>query len=34
MRRWRMRGVSLVDIKIDYSHVKDLAGNLIKDSIG
>lgn len=28
------RGLSLVDVKIDYSHVKDLAGNLIKDSVG
>ena len=27
-------GVSLVDVRIDYSHARDLAGNLIKDSIG
>lgn len=27
-------GVSLVDVRIDYSHVKDLAGNLIQDNIG
>ena len=26
-------GVSLVDVRIDYSHAKDLAGNLIQDSI-
>ena len=28
------KGVSLVDVKIDYSHARDLAGNLIQDSIG
>ena len=28
------KGVSLVDVKIDYSHAKDLAGDLIKDTIG
>lgn len=28
------KGVSLVDVRIDYSHAKDLAGNLIKDSVG
>jgi acetolactate synthase-1/2/3 large subunit len=28
------KGLSLVDVKIDYSHVKDLAANLIKDSVG
>ncbi|SMR42706.1 unnamed protein product [Zymoseptoria tritici ST99CH_1E4] len=28
------KGLSLVDVRIDYSHVKDLAGNLIKDSVG
>lgn len=28
------KGVSLVDVRIDYSHVKDLAGNLIKDTVG
>ncbi|KAK5708806.1 hypothetical protein LTR17_020349 [Elasticomyces elasticus] len=28
------KGVSLVNVKIDYSHVKELAGNLIKDSVG
>lgn len=27
-------GLSLVDVKIDYSHAKDLAGNLIQDSVG
>ncbi|KAK5117566.1 hypothetical protein LTR62_004988 [Meristemomyces frigidus] len=27
-------GVSLVDVRIDYSRVKELAGNLIKDSVG
>lgn len=27
-------GVSLVDVRIDYSHVKELAGSLIKDSLG
>lgn len=26
-------GVSLVDVRIDYSHVKELAGNLIKDAV-
>ncbi|KAI7221197.1 hypothetical protein KC343_g621 [Hortaea werneckii] len=28
------KGVSLVDIRIDYSHAKDLAGSLIQDSVG
>jgi catabolic acetolactate synthase len=28
------KGLSLVDVKIDYSHAKDLAGNLIQDSVG
>lgn len=28
------KGLSLVDVRIDYSHVKDLAGHLIKDSVG
>ena len=28
------QGVSLVDVRIDYSHARDLAGNLIKDSLG
>jgi acetolactate synthase-1/2/3 large subunit len=28
------KGLSLVDVRIDYSHVKDLASNLIKDSVG
>ncbi len=28
------KGVSLVDVRIDYSHAKDLAGNLIQDSVG
>lgn len=28
------KGVSLVDVKIDYSHAKDLAGDLIKDTVG
>ena len=28
------KGVSLVDVKIDYSHARDLASNLIQDSIG
>jgi acetolactate synthase-1/2/3 large subunit len=28
------KGVSLVDVKIDYSHAKDLAGNLIQGSVG
>lgn len=27
-------GVSLVDVRIDYSHVTELAGNLVKDSVG
>ena len=27
-------GVSLVDVRIDYGHVGELAGNLIKDSVG
>lgn len=27
-------GVSLVDVRIDYSEAKNLAGNLIKDSVG
>jgi len=27
-------GLALVDVRIDYSHVKELAGNLIKDSVG
>ncbi|KAK6431836.1 hypothetical protein LTR95_012001 [Oleoguttula sp. CCFEE 5521] len=27
-------GVSLVDVRIDYSHVKELAGNLVQDSVG
>ncbi|KXT01493.1 hypothetical protein AC578_4535 [Pseudocercospora eumusae] len=28
------KGLSLVDVRIDYSHAKELAGNLIKDSVG
>lgn len=28
------KGLSLVDVRIDYSHVKELAGNLIEDSVG
>ncbi|KAF2161716.1 hypothetical protein M409DRAFT_69530 [Zasmidium cellare ATCC 36951] len=28
------KGLSLVDVRIDYSHAKDLAANLIKDSVG
>ncbi|KAF2773232.1 acetolactate synthase [Teratosphaeria nubilosa] len=28
------KGVSLVNVRIDYSHAKDLAGGLIKDSVG
>ena len=28
------KGVSLVDVKIDYSHAKDLAGDLIKGTVG
>lgn len=28
------KGLSLVDVRIDYSHVKDLAGHLIEDSVG
>jgi len=28
------KGVSVVDVRIDYSHAKELAGNLIKDSVG
>ncbi|KAI7559512.1 hypothetical protein D0864_02818 [Hortaea werneckii] len=28
------KGLSIVNVKIDYSQVKDLAGNLIKDSVG
>jgi acetolactate synthase-1/2/3 large subunit len=27
-------GLSLVDVRIDYSHSKDLAANLIQDSVG
>jgi catabolic acetolactate synthase len=27
-------GVALVDVRIDYSQAKDLAGNLLKDSVG
>ena len=27
-------GVSLVNVRIDYSHVSELAGGLIKDSVG
>nr|POF26116.1 acetolactate synthase [Quercus suber] len=27
-------GVSLVDVRIDYSHVKDLAGKVIEESVG
>lgn len=27
-------GVCLVDVRIDYSHAKELAGNLLKDSVG
>lgn len=27
------KGVSLVDVKIDYSHARDLASNLIQDSV-
>ncbi|KAI9666299.1 MAG: hypothetical protein M1821_004234 [Bathelium mastoideum] len=28
------KGLALVDVSIDYTHAKDLAGNLIKDSVG
>ncbi|KAK3067948.1 hypothetical protein LTR53_014847 [Teratosphaeriaceae sp. CCFEE 6253] len=28
------KGVSLVNVRIDYSHAKELAGNLVKDSVG
>ncbi len=28
------KGVSLVDVRIDYSGAKDLAGDLIKDTVG
>lgn len=28
------KGVSLVDVRIDYSRAKELAGNLIQDSVG
>ncbi|KAK5174500.1 uncharacterized protein LTR77_001580 [Saxophila tyrrhenica] len=28
------KGLSLVDVRIDYSHAKNLAGNLIQDSVG
>lgn len=28
------RGVGLVDVRIDYTHVKELAGNLVRDSVG
>ncbi|QIW98208.1 hypothetical protein AMS68_003726 [Peltaster fructicola] len=28
------KGLCLVDVRIDYSHAKDLAANLIKDSVG
>jgi len=28
------KGVSLVDVRIDYSRAKDLAGDLIKDTVG
>jgi len=28
------KGVSLVDVRIDYSKVKDLAAGLIQDSVG
>ncbi|KAK0936356.1 hypothetical protein LTR29_012029 [Friedmanniomyces endolithicus] len=28
------KGVSLVNVRIDYSQVKELAGNLVKDSVG
>ncbi|EMC93167.1 hypothetical protein BAUCODRAFT_229487 [Baudoinia panamericana UAMH 10762] len=28
------KGVSLVNVRIDYSHARDLAANLIKDSVG
>ena len=27
-------GVALVDVRIDYSRAKDLAGNLLQDSVG
>jgi acetolactate synthase-1/2/3 large subunit len=27
-------GVALVDVRIDYSQAKDLAGNLLQDSVG
>ena len=27
-------GVALVDVRIDYSHAKELAGNLLQDSVG
>lgn len=27
------KGVSLVDVRIDYSHAQDLAGSLIKDGV-
>jgi len=26
--------VALVDVRIDYSQAKDLAGNLLQDSVG
>jgi acetolactate synthase-1/2/3 large subunit len=28
------KGVSLVDVRIDYSNARNLAGNLIQDSVG
>ena len=27
-------GVALVDVRIDYRHAKELAGNLLQDSVG
>jgi hypothetical protein len=28
------KGVALVDVRIDYSQAKELAGNLLQDSVG
>ncbi|EME48653.1 hypothetical protein DOTSEDRAFT_67629 [Dothistroma septosporum NZE10] len=28
------KGIALVDVRIDYSHAKDLSGNLVHDSVG
>ena len=30
----KYEGLALVDVRIDYSHAKELAGNLIQDSVG